>query len=194
MSVPSSRRGRPRVGDPEAMSSIGLRMISERGWAATTMTQIAQACGVSSPTLFRYFPSKAALLWHGMEDNEHLFRAAFSTRDLDRPTVDVITDAYLAMLADSTHIPLLKTRMAVITRDRDASQATWSTYEHWRDLMIQLAAEHRGVAPTSLDARVIGASLWGMLWAALTAWAVSDDADPADHVAAARAAVTITAA
>jgi AcrR family transcriptional regulator len=191
MTEPSRTRGRPRVGDPEAMSGVGLRLIRENGWTATTMGQIAQACDVSSPTLFRYFPTKAALLWHGMDENEALFREAFAERAADQPLVDAIMDAYLAMMRRTTHLPLIKARMAVVVRDTDASQATWSTHEHWRELVIGLAAEYRGDAPESLRARVVGASIWAVLWAAVTDWAVGDDDDPAEHIAAARAMVTI---
>jgi AcrR family transcriptional regulator len=176
------------------MSRIGLQLISEQGWSATTMGEIARAGGVSAATLFRYFPTKAALLWHGMDDNEHLFRDAFTRRRPGGHIVDAIIDAYLGMLRSTDHLPLLKARMAVIVNDEDAAQATWSTHEHWRGLVIAFAAEYRGIPPESLEARVIGASIWAVLWAAVTTWAVSDNADPADYVAAARKIVTIAAA
>jgi AcrR family transcriptional regulator len=176
------------------MSGIGLELIRENGWAATTMGQIARACDVSAPTLFRYFPTKAALLWHGMDENEALFRAAFDARQPDQPLVDAIMDAYLAMMRTTSHLPLIKARMAVVVQDADASQATWSTHEHWRGVVIRFAAEYSGDEPDSLRARVLGASIWAVLWAAVTAWAVSEDPDPATYIAAARALVAIAPA
>jgi hypothetical protein len=95
------------------------------------------------------------------------------------------------MMRRTTHLPLIKARMAVVVQDADASQATWSTHEHWRELVIAFAAEYRGDPPDSLRARVVGASIWAVLWAAVTDWAVGDDEDPAAHIAAARAMVTI---
>jgi len=185
-------RGRPRVGDPEAMSAIGLQLIRHHGWAATTMDEIARACDVSSTTLFRYFPTKAALLWHGMDENAALFRRAFADRRHEQDLPDAIFDAYTDMLRETDHLPLIKSRMAVVALDIDAAEATWSTHEQWRDLVIGFVAEHRGEEVGQLGPRTIGATIWAVLWAALSSWSAADDEDPARFVTAARSFVTLT--
>lgn len=52
----------------ERIRSAALDLFEERGFDGATVDAIAQAAGVSLPTLFRYFPSKADLLMGGDEE------------------------------------------------------------------------------------------------------------------------------
>jgi AcrR family transcriptional regulator len=70
---PAARpRGRPR-GRPPGRTAQGTetkrrlyetatRLIAERGWQQTTLRDVAQAAGVSVGLLYRYFPSKQAVV------------------------------------------------------------------------------------------------------------------------------------
>ena len=67
--TPSSRpRGRPRGRTPHGdetrqhLYATAIRLISERGWQATTLREVAEAAGVSVGLLYRYFPSKRAVV------------------------------------------------------------------------------------------------------------------------------------
>lgn len=44
------------------------RLFRELGYVETSVDRIAREAGVSLPTLFRYFPTKADLLFHGADD------------------------------------------------------------------------------------------------------------------------------
>lgn len=58
----------PRIVDHEAqrerLAEHGFRLFAERGYPATSMRALAQAAGVSTGTLYHYFPDKAAILDH----------------------------------------------------------------------------------------------------------------------------------
>lgn len=63
-------QARPRGGRPtkQAAEELGqlildtaARLFSEQGFAATTMEQVAGACGAGKDTIYRRYPSKAAL-------------------------------------------------------------------------------------------------------------------------------------
>lgn len=64
------RRGRGRPAGPTAQSAdtrqhlyaTALRLVAERGYAATTLREIAHEAGVSVGLLYRYFPNKQAVL------------------------------------------------------------------------------------------------------------------------------------
>jgi AcrR family transcriptional regulator len=75
MNMFSENRGVPRVcrGRPRGRTLRGeqarlrlyetaVRLITERGWQATTLRHIAEAAGVSVGLLYRYFPSKRAVV------------------------------------------------------------------------------------------------------------------------------------
>lgn len=57
-----SLRERKKARTRETIRHEALRLIDEQGYANTTVEQIAAASEVSSSTVFRYFPNKAALL------------------------------------------------------------------------------------------------------------------------------------
>jgi AcrR family transcriptional regulator len=182
-----ARKGRPRVGDPESISDLAARMFAQRGYEAVTMAQIASAAGVSTATLFRYFPSKADLLWHGMHDSVRLFREAFAERDRSSPLVDAVFEAYLGMLlASPLRLRVIKQRVAIVSRGEEMGEAAWVRFAEMSDTVSLLVAESRGIASDSLEARVAGGMIWGALWSAITAWSVSDEADPGPQVRAAR--------
>lgn len=64
--VPRST-GRPVTIDPDAVAAIALRLFAERGYEQTSMEDIAREAGIGRKSLYRYFSSKAELIWGGME-------------------------------------------------------------------------------------------------------------------------------
>jgi len=185
-------RGRPRAADPERISEIALGLMIERGYAATTMAGIARAAGVSESTVFRYFSSKASVLWYGMEDSARVFREAFAYRGARLPLVDAIFEAYLDML-HSPDVPqvVIRRRVAIVWRSTEATDAAWTQFGQWRRMVSEFVAERRGIPADSFEAEVLGGIVWSALSAAITAWATGDDPDPTSAVRAARAWVAL---
>ncbi|MGY3378370.1 AcrR family transcriptional regulator [Arthrobacter sp. TE12231] len=59
--------GRPATIDPDAVARIALHLFAERGYEQTSMEDIAGAAGIGRKSLYRYFASKADLVWGGIE-------------------------------------------------------------------------------------------------------------------------------
>src|SRR6266511_1404456 len=66
--VPSRRRGRPRGRTVQGeqtrqhLYEVAVRLIATRGWQQTTLRDVAAEAGVSVGLLYRYFPSKRAVV------------------------------------------------------------------------------------------------------------------------------------
>jgi len=82
-------RGRPRAFDREAALDIATRLFWRKGYAATSISDLTEAMGIGSPSLYAAFGSKEALyaeaLCHFGKRFEALiwdgFRAASTARD-----------------------------------------------------------------------------------------------------------------
>lgn len=183
MSERTRTRGRPRIGDPDVISGVALELMATQGWSATTMQDIANAVGISAPTLFRYFPTKADALWHRMDQTAEEFRTFFHCRPASSNVADTLAESYLEMLlSDPERLRIVKRRIAIMASDLDASQASWPKFEEWRLLITRMIAEVRGLPDDALSIKVVGAMTWSALWQALSAWALSADDDPTTYV------------
>jgi AcrR family transcriptional regulator len=64
----SSLRDRKREATRRALQTAALQLMSEQGFAATTLEQIADRANVSARTIFRYFRSKEDVVLSDAED------------------------------------------------------------------------------------------------------------------------------
>jgi len=56
-------RERKKAATRSAIHDAGMRLFAERGFAGTTMDDIAEAAGVSRATVFAYFPTKEEIVF-----------------------------------------------------------------------------------------------------------------------------------
>lgn len=77
LSSTSPRRGRPRVDDKRRLIlDAALRVFAERGFHGTSVPEVAEAAGVGTGTLYRYFAHKEALVNEVYRDAKLRLRAA----------------------------------------------------------------------------------------------------------------------
>lgn len=176
--VPTRKRGRPRAGDPAKISELALELMVRDGYEETTMAQIAAAAGVSEPTLFRYFPTKAAVLWYGMEEGQRRFRSGLRAQPAGRQLADAVFDAYAAMLAETT-IPkrIIKLRSMILNRDIETGDM-WFHFDEWVVLIAEFVAERRRIEPASFEANLVAEVLWAAIRSGLRAWGLRKDVAP----------------
>jgi len=72
------RRGRPPATSRRELELIALRRFTEQGFDETTIDQIAAEAGVSRRTFFRYFNSKASVLWSDFDTEVGTIRSALA--------------------------------------------------------------------------------------------------------------------
>lgn len=99
-STSPGRRERKKAATRKALADAALALFMERGFDRVTVAEIADAADVSIATLFKYFPSKEALLFDRDADREAELVAAVR----DRPAGVSIIDALQAFLASRIDI------------------------------------------------------------------------------------------
>lgn len=85
-------RERKKVRTRTAIQSHAMRLFRERGYAATTVEQIAAAAEVSSSTFFRYFPTKEDVVLFDATDPAMF--AAFEQQPPEVGVIDALRDAF----------------------------------------------------------------------------------------------------
>ena len=59
----------------EDILAAAARLFAEQGFSATSMNQVAEACGVAKPTLYHYFQDKQELLAQICDSHVHALLA-----------------------------------------------------------------------------------------------------------------------
>lgn len=92
-------RQRKRRETLERIRDRGIRLFIEKGYAATTLEEIAAAAGISRRTFFYYFKSKDEILLSLQADVGALLADALRQVPGDRRPLDAIRDAAIGVCA-----------------------------------------------------------------------------------------------
>ena len=118
---PKRERGKQRVA---ALIDAGAELFAEKGYEATTMTEIAQRAGAAIGSLYQFFPSKEALAEALF--NRYAERAAASFARVEelapgrpaRELADLLVDYKLALRTDRDATIALSSSVAGIVERR----------------------------------------------------------------------------
>lgn len=175
----STPHGRPRVIDPAAISLVALRLFTERGFDAVSMDEIAEQAGASRRSLFRLFPTKAALVWGGFD--EFIERIRISLRAIPEDVSgDEAVKAALVSAATFPPAELEVTRRRLLVIHANPSLASEGTTQQllMTRLLAQAITDRDGAHADDLLVRVRAASRAAAATASLTWWALHSKNSP----------------
>jgi AcrR family transcriptional regulator len=151
-----------------------LRLFANKGFAATTIEEIAAAADVAPRTFFRYFPAKEEVVfWADYQPTLTDFVAA---RPGDEPAVQArrhgIVDGLAGFYGQDRERLLERIKLAFRTpalhpRLRQ-QQADWAAQ------MTALLAARLGARPDDLEVRAIAAAIAAALFVAIEEWQAHD--------------------
>jgi AcrR family transcriptional regulator len=177
--APPRRRGRPADVDPERVALLALRHFDAHGYEATTMDDIAALAGIGRRTLFRYFPSKPALVWGGIEPVVGRLHAVLDAAGDDEPVRDVLARAVSESLrmspeaeeATRRRLRLMGSHPALIGFGLTAMAAN-------RGILVGFLSRRLSLDPAGLRAQVLADALGSATFSALLWWARNDEGRP----------------
>jgi mycofactocin system transcriptional regulator len=172
------RRGRPRATSRRELQAIAVRLFAKQGFEATTIEQVAAEAGVSERTFFRYFTTKASVLWADFDTEVSAIRAALAIVPDEVPMMDAIRGAVVA--ANHYHaddVPEMRMRMQLIATVPALSFSAAEHYEAWERAISEFAGRRLGQPADSLYPLTIGRAALAACRAAYDRWSVRADDD-----------------
>ncbi|MEV8330347.1 TetR family transcriptional regulator [Streptomyces niveus] len=180
--LPSDDAQQPRLGLRErkklktrvAIREATYRLITDQGYEATTVEQIAAAAEVSPSTVFRYFPTKEDIVL--TDEFDPVMEAAIRARPADEPPLEsvraVLRQAVEAILADQPEELLQRSKLMLeipAVRARMTETMTETSL-----LLSRAVADRTGRDEGDLEVRVFTASVMAALREVTIYWAEHD--------------------
>lgn len=188
--VAGPRRGRPPSTSRRELQVIALRMFTERGFDTTTIEQVAAAAGVSERTFFRYFTTKASVLWSEFETEVETIRSTLAAVPGDVPMMDAIRRAVVAANHyRAEDVPEMRMRMNLIATVPALSSSAAEHYAAWEEAISEFAGRRLGRAAGSLYPLAVGRAVLAVCRAAYDRWSVRADNDLTVYLDAAMTAL-----
>ncbi len=171
-SEPKRGRGRPITTDPVEVGLTALRLFVEHGIDKVTMDDVAMAAGISRSNLFRVFPSKAAVVWGGVQQFNSALTHALET-STEKSLVLVLHKSWVsAMHVIDSSLETVRLRLKLIASSPEVYGWGTGQLEQSRKVLEQFIAEREG---EGVRAKMISSALMAASMAVLTWWAETDD-------------------
>jgi mycofactocin system transcriptional regulator len=157
---------------------VALDLFASQGFAQTSVEQIDAGAGVSKRTFFRYFDSKAAVLWHDFDNEVGELRAAFARVSDRTPLMTAIREVVVSVNRyRAEDVPELRTRMQLVSTDPALEASAAVRYDAWEHAVADFAAARLGEPADALMPLAIGRTTLAACRAAYEVWLTRADAD-----------------
>ena len=147
----------------EAVLAAAAGLLGRPGGEATSIEEIAQAAGVSKHTIYRWWPSKGAVLLEAMAEQARQEDDRPLTGSLQADLERFLTATFRAAALSA---PLLRSAMAEAQRDLKAAegmrQFTAARRAELRHLLT--VGQSRGELPGHADLDLMVDQIYGLLW------------------------------
>jgi len=107
------------------LEQAAMELFLERGYPATTVSDIAARAGLTERTFFRYFADKREVLFSGSKDLERAMLDAIVSAPSDAPVLEVVAgalDAAAALLHERRDLQSARARWALVTKHAELQE------------------------------------------------------------------------
>lgn len=179
-------RERKKQQTREAIQREALRLIASAGYDATTCEQIAAAAGVSSATLFRYFPTKEDIVL--ADGYDPMIAAAVVARPARETPLTAVRRGFADSLAAvyTSDLEAIRQRTALLLSVPALRARSREQLDSLVGYLADALAQRTGRGRSDLDIEVAASACAAAVGVAVTRWASEGGALP-EHVDAALA-------
>jgi AcrR family transcriptional regulator len=99
-------RGRPPASSRAAVAEVAVELFFDHGYSGTTIAMIAEGAGISKTSFFRYFSSKAEIVWADFDAHTDRLRERLAAGPAGLPAVRIAVVDNLRADLDSGGVSL----------------------------------------------------------------------------------------
>ena len=173
-----SLRERKREQTKVALQAAAIRLFNEKGYAETSVDDIAEAANVSRRTFFRYFGSKEGVLFADADESGARIRDALLRQPREKTALQAFGDAIVELAGDvEEEDQVLAQQRAMVSTFELRSRAAEISREWRRRLAEALAAREGRDEATESDllAAAVGITV---IQTVIEEWVFSDGREP----------------
>lgn len=170
--------GRPAATSPHELAAAAQQLFLEKGFDETSVEDIATAVGVSRRTFFRYFPTKADVLWVESPSELARLRDSLAADDGTTPYAEVLSSAIVTALeypANQREWAFQRAQL-VLTVPSVQTHASWR-FSEWKDAAAEFAASRAKVAKSDLFPVAVGHAVLAAMLTAHEYWTAHPEAE-----------------
>jgi AcrR family transcriptional regulator len=170
-------RERKKLKTRAALQKEAMRLFLKKGFAATTIEEIAEAVEVSPSTFFNYFSSKEDLVLQ--DDLDPLMIAVFNEQPAELSPIAALRTAMNKMFSALTteQEAMVQQRIALVQRDPEVRAAMLNQFAGMVDQVAEVLAARVGRSAADFAVRNLAGALIGVLMSSLLAAAADPKAD-----------------
>lgn len=169
-------RGRPPVADEDDLRTRAIDVLQRHGYRAVTMSRIAEETGVSVRTLHRYFPTKADIVWGGIEGSIDALRRGIAAADDRLPPMEAIAAVIVSVFReDADEFAVGRARLRLIASEPELESTRPETYRRWHEETVGFFARRLHLPADDVVPQAAGAALQSAIMAGLSWWAAQED-------------------
>jgi AcrR family transcriptional regulator len=166
---------RPQAVSREQIRAVAQQLFEERGYPETSLTQIADAAGISRDQLRSMFPTKADLIWDGIDNKYDRLVATLQEYRHTGLIADGVRAAFRSVL---DHSPDEQELVAAGMETLDRNPMLYSQVEErlaaHKQAFIKFIADETGQAPDDYLPVLLGETVWITSIVTTRHWAATD--------------------
>ncbi|MGV9827756.1 acyl-CoA-like ligand-binding transcription factor [Gordonia sp. NPDC003429] len=137
--------GRPATTSAHQLAAQAQRLFLENGFDQTSVEDIATAGGVSRRTFFRYFRTKADVIWVESDAEHAHFERLLATAEPGMDPWDAVAQAYIGSIDHGrAEDEWARHRAQLILNEPAVQSQAWAVYRRWRHTVAGFVADRSG--------------------------------------------------
>ena len=184
MSAPVRGRGRPATVTAKGLADVALDLWERHGYSEISLGSVAEAAGVNTRTLHRYFSSKSDIVWQALDTSFGDLRAALETTPEHLSLISRLRLGIVASMpaGEDASLEDNRRRLRIISRSPELRANTSPPFIAWRNVLRDFACVHIGARPGDLTPEVVASSVQAATMVALVWWAEHSQRPPEEVV------------